>query len=879
MPDDNGSGFDTATSRVQGVQASNPAALNFFRFTRLYFTHRLSTPPMPRQTRLSPAFRKRHPDGRFDFLQLEPRQMLAANLTSGLQVPNDLPAGTNLVVNGEFELFQQGTAVSVTNDFATARFLPGDQVTGFDVIDGDGDGNSVINLQTFANDRGTILDLDSLPGQDDRIFQDIATAAGQEYLLAFDFRNSPLLGDNTDTSTNDFEVFWNGVLIASMTGGDFWQTAALTVIGASDNPDADVAGDEVLSRLEFRDGREGDRGGDGRGALIHCVRLTAVTATDVVNGGFEDVGSGTGPNFSPDDVAGFSVFNFADDAQPRVIQVNEFQPDEIPVEGENYLSINSDNSVIDQVFQDIATEAGRTYYVTFQYRTDPDSSGDPDQLRVRWNDAWAATFIGTSEWQSVGILLDADSDLTRLNFREAGEDTGDGAGVHIDDVQIFVVDQIVNDLAIDLQGSGSGTLATSNFIEDGPAVEVAPNLVISRASGTNLSSATVALLGVPAESTELLAVSADAALAAGLTAQYDAALGVLTLQGNASLQQYQTVLRTVNYQNASDAFAATTREIGFQVTDEAIEVGGTSSPQAVATVTLTQQNDAPTLAAIEDITAGFGQTVQFQTVANDLDGDDLSFAVSVAGLAATQSQPTISEDGEFSLIATQAGTFDITVTATDAAQVVTQQQFSITVNEFVPFEGVGALSNIPVAQRLNIYTEAPPFNIDTDNTFDAVLETDAGTIEIRLLDDESPTFVNNFVNLARDGFYDGLIFHRVIDGFVAQGGDPEGTGTGGPGFQIPDEVGNTIPFNSRGQLSFANSGNNTTGSQFFITFDQTNLSTGQFSVFGNVTAGDDVLDQIVRTATSTVFGEIPIEGAVATVVNSITIVETPSEIG
>ena len=133
-----------------------------------------------------------------------------------------------------------------------------------------------------------------------------------------------------------------------------------------------------------------------------------------------------------------------------------------------------------------------------------------------------------------------------------------------------------------------------------------------------------------------------------------------------------------------------------------------------------------------------------------------------------------------------------------------------------------------------------------------MLDTSQGEIRIRLLDDESPTFVNNFINLAQDGFYDGLTFHRVIEGFVAQGGDPLGEGFGGPGFQIPDEVGNDIEFDARGQLSFANSGPNTTGSQFFITLAPTNLSNNaeftnsQFSVFGNVISGDAVLDQLTR---------------------------------
>ena len=158
-----------------------------------------------------------------------------------------------------------------------------------------------------------------------------------------------------------------------------------------------------------------------------------------------------------------------------------------------------------------------------------------------------------------------------------------------------------------------------------------------------------------------------------------------------------------------------------------------------------------------------------------------------------------------------------------------EQTFNVTVGEFVPFEGIGALSNIPGPLRQGIFTEAPPQNINLASTFDAIIETDVGRIEIRLLDDESPTFVNNFVNLARDGFYDGLVFQRVIDGFVAQGGDPTGTGSGGPGYLIPDEVGNTIPFDSRGQLSYANSANNTTGSQFFITFEPNQF--GYRSVF------------------------------------------------
>ena len=822
--------------------------------------------------------RKRRVSNCPEFSQLENRQLLAANLASGLQVSNDLPAETNLVVNGDFEAFDQGTAFSVTNDFATARFLPGDQVTGWSVEDGDGDGSSRINLLSFDSDRGTILDLDSIPNQDDRVFQDINTQVGQQYLLAFDFRNSPLIDGDTDNSTNDFEVYWNGELIASMTGGDFWQTAAFTVIGASDDSSNDRPGENVLSRLEFRDMREGDREGDGRGSLIDCVRLTAVSDASITNGSFESVGDEPGPNFAPADVEGWSVFNFADDATPRVIQIDQFQTEDSTNDGDNFLSIDSDSELIDQVFQDIATEAGRSYYVTFDYRVDPDSSADPEQLRVRWNNAWAATFTGTSQWQSVGILLDADSDSTRLNFREAGGATGDGAGPQIDNIQIFSIDQdlLVNDLAVDLNGTADGTSVTQTFVEGSNPILVAPDLTLSRESGEELTSALVGLQqGDPGRSLEILAVDDAVAQAAGISTDYNATFGLLTLTGSATVADYQTVLRTLTYQNTAENFTSPTREIAFAIFDDSIQVGGTNSEPVSALVTLTNENDVPTLATIDDQEVGFGQALEFQADAADLDGETLSFDVSVADLTANQNQPTISSEGEFSWIPSQAGTFAVTITATDAANALVEQTFDVSVGEFEQFEGIGALSNISGPLKQGIYTDGPPQNIDTASTYDAIVETEVGTIEIRLLDDESPTFVNNFVNLARDGFYDGLVFHRVIDGFVAQGGDPLGTGTGGPGYQISDEVGNTIPFDSRGQLSFANSGNNTTGSQFFITFAQTNLNINQFSVFGNVTAGDDVLAELVRTQ---VGNNTPIAGAEPTVINSITIVETPGDV-
>ena len=125
----------------------------------------------------------------------------------------------------------------------------------------------------------------------------------------------------------------------------------------------------------------------------------------------------------------------------------------------------------------------------------------------------------------------------------------------------------------------------------------------------------------------------------------------------------------------------------------------------------------------------------------------------------------------------------------------------------------------------------------------ATMQTNHGAIEIELFDDDAPKTVANFTKLARDGFYDGVIFHRVIQDFMIQGGDPTGTGSGGPGYQFEDE------FNDwkvvRGALAMANAGPNTNGSQFFIvTAEACPWLDGKHTVFGRVTSGMDVVDAI-----------------------------------
>ncbi|MDG1489409.1 MAG: peptidylprolyl isomerase [Actinomycetota bacterium] len=134
--------------------------------------------------------------------------------------------------------------------------------------------------------------------------------------------------------------------------------------------------------------------------------------------------------------------------------------------------------------------------------------------------------------------------------------------------------------------------------------------------------------------------------------------------------------------------------------------------------------------------------------------------------------------------------------------------------------------------------------IETGATYLATVTTADGEMIFELFAETAPVTVNNFINLVNDGFYDGLLFHRVLEDFMAQSGDPTGLGTGGPGYQFADEVDNGPPMEARGLLAMANSGPGTNGSQFFITFAPTSHLTGKHTVFGQLIGGDDVLSAI-----------------------------------
>jgi cyclophilin family peptidyl-prolyl cis-trans isomerase len=167
-----------------------------------------------------------------------------------------------------------------------------------------------------------------------------------------------------------------------------------------------------------------------------------------------------------------------------------------------------------------------------------------------------------------------------------------------------------------------------------------------------------------------------------------------------------------------------------------------------------------------------------------------------------------------------------------------------------------AANTADVASRNGKYKAAPPMAIDKSKKYTATITTNKGTMTADLFADTAPISVNNFVFLANDHFYDGVIFHRIVAGFVIQGGDPTGTGTGGPGYKFPDEPSSFSKNYEKGTLAMANSGPNTNGSQFFICVDNLTAKGAlpkQYNIFGKVSNGLDVIDKILavpRTAGS-----------------------------
>jgi cyclophilin family peptidyl-prolyl cis-trans isomerase len=163
----------------------------------------------------------------------------------------------------------------------------------------------------------------------------------------------------------------------------------------------------------------------------------------------------------------------------------------------------------------------------------------------------------------------------------------------------------------------------------------------------------------------------------------------------------------------------------------------------------------------------------------------------------------------------------------------------------------GPASSTAPTERNAMYDAAPAMEIDPAKFYYATLKTNRGDITVQLFADRAPVTVNNFVFLARQGYYDNTTFHRVLDGFMAQAGDPTGTGSGGPGYEFQDEFFPGLVFDRPGLLAMANAGPGTNGSQFFITFAATDWLNGGHTIFGEIIEGEEVLSRLTRRDPST----------------------------
>ncbi|MEM9411640.1 MAG: peptidylprolyl isomerase [Planctomycetota bacterium] len=725
-----------------------------------------------------------------DYSSLEPRKMLSA----------DLEAARNIVANGDFE--------------------DGDSTEFISFFDGDESNSQALPIRTLNSSFSRIIKLDSFAGQLDSIAQDVITEIDAEYIISFDLRGQSVTpADGADT--NDVEVLFGGNSVGVFRGIGRWQTINVTVTATSET-----------SRLEFR---EVSATSDGKGVLLDHVAIAGVRKIDVTNNSFEDVDVALPASVTAEDVPGwFGVPNL--DATPIGIEaVGD------AAEGNNVLNLNTSDTRLDQIFANIRTETGSKYFVTFDLRSESQTDSN-SAVRVRWNGQLEGNFIATSDWTQHGVLVDAIGGFSNLVFREGRAVAGDGP--QIDNVEIYRVDSLESDYVIDLNGSAAGEDNSVTYVENQLTDLTTGDLSLTFSNGNFLQSATARILEF--NGTETL--SADVS-GSNVEATFDSSTGILRLVGRDQVSDYQRILRSLTFNDTEDNPTDLDRRVLISVSD-----GTVLSRRGEVDVAVQAVNDAPVITAPADVEIGIDETTSFQVAAFDPEGDAFTFSATAAGeteIFGVAAVPGVSESGLFEFTAEGYGTSTVTIIASDADGATSNNTFDVDVEfvspsgdvpgDFDPFSGQRQLTGVTPVDRDSIYTSAPEMTIDTELDYQAVIETADGIIRIDLFEAESPIAVNNFVNLAEDGFYDGLDFHRVIPDFVAQGGDPTGIGVGGPGYQFADELDNGLEFTGIGQLAMANSGPNTNGSQFFFTLNENPSFAGEHTIFGQIIEGQDVL--------------------------------------
>ncbi len=767
--------------------------------------------------------KRRRSNGRqsmFDFHVLEPRNLLAVAV----------PGEVNLVQNSTF------TPVAISE----TQLYSNEEVVGWTAANSET--GQQLNLLKLLNEHDFVLELDSTSNHFDQVFQDIGTRADVEYVLAFDLRQRSV-APSADEVTNDVEIFWNDESVGTFRATEQWQTIALSVTGGSDT-----------TRLEFREvAAAGNDSGDGQGPLIDNVCV--VNATDggnLKNGSFELIddssdNAAAGEERHQSAVTGWRAMGSYDDRVMQIVQSDD------ATDGFELLDLDSTDQRLDRLYQNVVTEAGRQYFISFDIKA-ADTPGADNELRVRWNNSWAGTFVGRSEWQTYGLLVEADSVETFVVFRETplGEfNAGDGQGPLLDNIRMIAVDTAGELMTVDANGVAEGIDSAALYSEgSGPTLVATSELSLENGIRDSLTSAIVQLNYRRDGSDEFLSVDVGSA---AVSSSYDIETGTLRLSGLDTVAAYNEVLQTLRYDNTASEVTAGERTILV-----AIQSNGADSEMARISLDVQAESDnqAPEISPIGDPLVTLGRDFQLSVNATDPDNDPLTYEISSTGEPITggSSQPVISSTGQITWSPQREGVLSVTVTVTDDEGASAARDFSITVArdadvpaDFAPFSGTRQLSNVRPDLRNQIYDQAPEMSIDTSKVYEAIFSTADGDIRVLLNDDGAPETVNNFVNLARDGFYDGLTFHRVISlgpGFIAQGGDPTGFGSGGPGYRFADEVDAMTEFDRRDLLAMANAGADTNGSQFFFTLSpQTHLN-GRHVIFGEVIQGSAVVDAI-----------------------------------
>ena len=505
--------------------------------------------------------RRRNKTTRLDFHRLEARQLLAGDVIGPHQVGGMLPTGANIVVNGDFESVVEGED----------RFFKNEEVAGWNAIDAE-TGQELNIFHWNVDGFKSVLDLDSTATAFDRVYQDVATESGTEYLVSFDYRNHPIADPDASPLTHDFEVTWNGEIIATLTGGNTWNTSVLKV----------TASEFETTRLIFSEIQEdGFDGGDGRGALLDNVRIVRADLFEFDNGGFEKTGLADQIFFRSDEVAGWTAV--ASDIEKRFLQIVESDGS---VDGiGNYLNLDTTADHRDIVSTELATEAGASYYLTFDMRNDGEQTINPDELRIRWNNQWAGTIFATNEWETYGLLLTADSDLTELMFLEPGETMGTGSGPLITNVQTFMV--VPQTLSVDINGEADGVDGESVYAPGAGAIPVSENIALSNPISQNLTSAIIKLNDATDGSDETLVISSDSIPNNGtdgakiVVTAYDPTSGTLVLTGSATVAEYQSVLRTLTYFNGADVVSTNNRTIDITIMDSGLSAGISTASAAI----------------------------------------------------------------------------------------------------------------------------------------------------------------------------------------------------------------------------------------------------------------------------------------------------------